>query len=192
MNGKQKQVAGKPEIADRAMFEKLEDMERSLCYLRYEGKVHYSKNVRHVGQLYRQLKETLESHRKKEEKVLFPFLAAHMPRLGPALKLFHMDHEEAVLQMSGLDRRLAELQNPGAPRKRAQSLSTFHESGLYLVHFLKNHLEMEQGLLGGTVRRDLREDERRRLARLAAQNLRQKRKRRKSRRVLKSGRRRGK
>lgn len=131
--------------------------------LRYEGKQNLGRNLDEAGQMLKFFKEHLEEHMREEEKIIFPFLETHIPRLQPMVYLLLSEHEDFRNNLRSLGVFLAQLKKrKGDP---AATLDKVSELGTYLICLLRSHMWVETRTLYRAADKELREPEKKKLVR---------------------------
>ncbi len=129
--------------------------------LRFEGKQNLSKNLKHAQEFVSNFKKDFESHMIEEEKILFPFLARHIPKLKPMIGLLNSEHSDFRDSMNKLKSSLSKAQKPAADR--AFLIYKINEQFTYLICFLRGHMQVETQVLYRIAEDELRPDEKKQL-----------------------------
>ena len=148
---------------DRATCHKLGLLYEALSNLRHEGKMHLGKNVIGIKALVVYFKKELNSHMKEEERSLFPFLCAHIPRLEPMVYLLLSEHEDLRKCLEILDKTLNEIHGTAGPR--LGRIDKIYEQGTYLICLLRSHMRVESTSLYKAADEELRPAEKKELIR---------------------------
>ena len=106
--------------------------------LRFEGKQNLGKNIRETRKLVSFFKREIEAHMREEEKILFPFLQTHVPRLEPMICLLLSEHEDVRHCLDHLRFSLSEFRKTGSDKTRL--IHGLNEQGTYLVCLLRGHI----------------------------------------------------
>ena len=141
------------------IFQKMNVLQSLLTNLRYEGKPRLGKNLKDVGKALAFLKEKTKKHFLLEEKVIFPFLETHIPRLNPVLRLFESEHQGFQCQLRNLEVSLKEASKKRVCPESGQSAERIRENGIHMIAFLRYHLQAENGTIYRSSEMDLRPDE---------------------------------
>jgi hemerythrin-like domain-containing protein len=112
------------------------------------------KNLSEIRQLADYFRKEMAVHMKQEERVLFPFLCTHIPRLQPMVRLLAADHDEFRTGMQSLGRNL-----------KTQKAHQISEQGTYLVCLLSSHMWVESHSLYKAADKELRPEEKKTLIR---------------------------
>ena len=159
-----KTIFGILEKDHKPTFQKLNQFYKVLKKLRYEGKLTLGQNLNEAIKLVTYFKRELDGHMRDEEKILFPFLQTHVPRLEPIIYLLLSEHEDFRNSIKDLKMALSEfkkheLVKPGI-------LDKICEQGTYLICLLRSHMSVESNSLYRVADKELRLGEKRKLMRL--------------------------
>lgn len=138
-------------------------LQKILLHLQYEGKAARGKNLKQIDAVLRFFKHEVNGHMREEEKVIFPYLRRHVPRLEPLLSLLVSEHREfrrKIRILAFLGTRLA---GPNLHFDGTRAIEKLKETGNYLVCLLKGHLQEESEILYRVADRELRVNEKERL-----------------------------
>lgn len=95
------------------------------------------------------LEREILPHLETEEQNLYPYLAAHVPKLEAVVKYLtaeHADIRERFLEICNL---LDELSGSSGQLNREKIILKLQQTGTYLVFLFRNHLRAErEGLIG--------------------------------------------
>ncbi len=109
--------------------------------IRYEGKAHFGKNMSEGRELLNYFKQELTEHMREEEKKLFPYLSAHIPRLEPVIYVLGTEHEDLRKCLKELGVQFKSRQMVAAAR--AKTAAKIYELGTYLICLLRGHMSVE-------------------------------------------------
>lgn len=144
-------VYGEREILDQA-----EEFHEILTHLRYEGKASQGKNVKAAIKAVRGLDKIIRKHRGLQEKILFPFLASHIPKHESVIHFLRADHQaiqksrqKLVLSLRRLSKKIGSRLEEGR----------IQETGVYLICLLRHHMSLENKCIHKAVQTELRKDE---------------------------------
>lgn len=166
MPKKQTAFKGLSETLRREDFEALRmarELREILTHLSFEGKLSLGKNLNRARGVLRFFKQRLNRHLDEEEKVVFPFLKTHIPKLEPLIAILHSEHEDFRKNLGRFQFWLRELvkEKNGFDRRRA--IEKLKETGIYLVYLLEGHAQEESEVLYKVADRQLRQSEKRKL-----------------------------
>lgn len=142
-------------------FKKLNRFYEVLRNLRFEGKQSVGKNVSEVQKLASYFKGKIKEHMREEERTLFPFLKAHIPRLEPMICLLLSEHEDFRNSLRDLARSLSEFKKPGRDKDRL--IHGLSEKGTYLIFLLRSHMRVESLSLYRVADKELNRSEKKQL-----------------------------
>ncbi len=152
------------------LFEKVDRLNHALINLRYEGKANAGKNLKEAWEILCFFEKEVCVHVEAEEKFLFPFLEAHVPRLSPLSNLFQAEHEDFRKNLKRFRLALEDLYAEKGNHGRSESIDKVKEVGTYLIYLLRQHLPAEEESVYKAVYRELHEEEREELERLMSSN----------------------
>ena len=108
-----------------------------LTRLRFEGKQQLGKNLRETGELLGFFQKEVQDHMRLEEKVLFPFLRAHIPRFEPMIYLLLSEHADFRNSLKELKNDFSKMKRfAGYPDKAIRNMT---EHGKYFICLCRNH-----------------------------------------------------
>ena len=76
------------------VLSKLDELYEATKNLQFEGKVFSRKNIKTIEKITKYLKTKLVQHVTLDEKIIFPFLEVHIPKLEPVLHLLRAERNE--------------------------------------------------------------------------------------------------
>ncbi len=126
-----------------------------MTHLRYEGKITRFKNLKEVRDSTGALDVILKRHRKIQEKVIFPYLSAHIPRHEGAIHFLRSEHDDIDRNKVKLRKEIREFPK-GDPFLNSGKV---YESGIFFVSLLRHHLSFELRNIRLLIRKGLRPDE---------------------------------
>ena len=162
-NKRPKTIFGILEKDHKPTLQKLNQFYEVLRKLRCEGKLTLGQNLAEAGELIAYFKKELYGHMRDEEKILFPFLQAHVPRLGPMIYLLLSEHEDFRNSIKNL--RLALSKFKKHKTLKLGTLDKICEQGTYLICLLRSHMSVESNSLYRVADKELRLNEKRKLIR---------------------------
>ena len=142
-------------------FQNLNRFYEVLKNLRFEGKQNLGKNISEIQEFVSYFKREIEAHMREEEKILFPFLETHVPRLEPMICLLLSEHEDFRNCLNQLRFSLSEFRKTGSDKARL--IHGLNEQGTYLVCLLRGHMWLETQSLYRAADRELHRSEKKQL-----------------------------
>ena len=142
-------------------FKNLNGFYEALQNLRFEGKQSMGKNMSEVQKLAGYFKGRIKEHMREEERVLFPFLKSHIPRLEPMIFLLLSEHEDFRNSLRDLAHVLTEFKKPG--RNKERLIHGLSEKGTYLIFLLRSHMRVESLSLYRVADKELNRSEKKQL-----------------------------
>lgn len=149
------------ECDQKVAFKKLNDLYDVLQRLRYEGKIQTGKNSRELSRLLVFFKEDLIAHIREEEKVLFPFLKTHIPKLEPVIRLLLSEHEDCRETLKELLRSYHQFETSRG--RKPGVVHQIYEQGIYFICLVRSHLWVESQNLYKVADRELHVAEKKRI-----------------------------
>lgn len=134
-----------------------------LTNLRYEGKPCLGNNIRQTQAILAFLKNEVIQQFQFEEKILFPFLIRHIPKLESVVRLLESEHDEFQSQLKSFYKIFRKFSNTERPD--GKSAEVLHETGTYLVYLLRHHIKAESRVFKA-MNENLRADEKAKLKQL--------------------------
>ena len=129
--------------------------------LRFEGKQDLGKNISEIREFVSYFKREIGAHMREEEKILFPFLQTHVPRLEPMVCLLLSEHEDFRNCLNYLTLFLSDFGKTGSDKARL--IHGLNEQGNYLVCLLRCHMWLETQSLYRAADRELHRSEKKQL-----------------------------
>jgi len=132
-----------------------------LTRLRYEGKQHLGRNIRETRALLVFFRKEVQAHMQLEEKTLFPFIGAHIPRLEPIIFLLLSEHDDFRSSLEELRCDLAKIK--GSTIYPSRTIDKVTDLGTYFICLCRNHMWAETQSLYKIAFKELQLAERRKL-----------------------------
>lgn len=156
-----KTIYGLLEKDHKTTFQKLNRFHEVLTNLRYEGKMSLGKNLSEANRLVGYFKKELDGHMRDEERILFPFLQTHIPRLEPMVYLLLSEHEDFRHCLERLRKPLRAFQKNESIKPGA--IDKVCDDGAYLICLLRSHMWVESHGLYKVADKELKPIEKREL-----------------------------
>ena len=144
-------------------LKRVELLKTILINLRYEGKASIGRNAKEARLVLNFFKKNLIDHFRIEEKIFFPFLKIHLPKLDPVICLLHSEHQDFKRCLSHFQKSLSEVLKKKSSEKRRELIEKLMEHGTYMIYLLRNHFLVETKSVHQVVNRQLRLAERKEL-----------------------------
>ena len=122
---------------------KLDSLDESINNLQYEGKVYFGKNSKAIEKNVNFLKKKLFYHIALDEKVIFPFLETHIPKLSPLLFFLRAERNEVKLSLDNFEKLFQKITAETDSFIRQRIILQLKEKGIYIVCLMRNHIQME-------------------------------------------------
>ena len=158
-----KTIFGILEKDHKMTFQKLNQFYEVLRKLRNEGKLTLGKNLSEASEFVVYFKKELDGHMRDEERILFPFLQMHIPRLEPMIYLLLSEHEDFRRSLGNLKMLLGKFKKNAAIKLSA--IDEICEQGTYLICLLRSHMWVESHSFYKAADKELRLSEKRKLIR---------------------------
>lgn len=147
------------ENAHTDTLQKIDRLQDILTNLRFEGKVRLGKNLKEAGRVLDFFDKELMPHLNLEEKILFPFVETHLPKLESVIHLLQAEHEDFRKNLEGFRFLLQEIPKKKYESIRGEMTERLREQGLYLIYLLRNHIQEETETVYKVANRELRPSE---------------------------------
>ena len=141
---------------EEKLLRQTDRLEEAMNHLRYEGKVFRGKNLKAANLIVEGIEARLKRHQTLQEKIVFPFLQAHIPKRETMIRFLFSDHKDIEKSNERLRLSLRKLsKNQSSEDVKAQQLGT------YLICLLRHHVELEKESIHKVIKTELRKDEKR-------------------------------
>ncbi len=145
------------------VLNKLEELASVLTNLRYEGRFMFGKNLRAAQESSNFLRRVVLPYMDAEDKIIFPFLEAHIPRFSPLIRLMRSQHLEFKSNLERFNDAVCALVKEGYPLDSNKTLEAACQTGTYLIYFLRHHIQTEKEGIYRVCAAELRSDEKKEL-----------------------------
>jgi hemerythrin-like domain-containing protein len=125
------------------VVDRIARLNRALESLRFEGKAMFGKNARTLKRYFREFTAELSRDMELEERLLFPYLEAHVPKLKLMLHILEEEHESLRSSLGSFETLLRELMRRREGRGGPAVAERLRRKGVYLNYFLHNHIGAE-------------------------------------------------
>ena len=146
----------------KATFENINHFYSLIEKIRYEGKSTLGKHLTEAAKAVSYFGKEIGDHMREEEKVLFPFIRTHIPRLEPMVCLLLSEHEDFRRSLKDLKKSLQAVRN----RYSVDAVHRLCERGTYMVCLLRSHMWCESHSLYKAADTELKADEKQCLIRM--------------------------
>ena len=140
-------------------LEKADRFYEILIKLRYEGKVSLGKNCRDAKEVLKFFSGEHHQHMECEERIIFPFLKTHVPKLESIIHLLLAEHRDFKRNLLIFEHSIHELDKGKNDSERATILEKIKEVGTYLIYLLKSHNQFESASVYKVIDQELHPDE---------------------------------
>lgn len=132
-----------------------EGLQNAVTHLKYEGRMFREKNVKAVKAHIKDLKVCFKKHCGLQEKVVFPYLLAHIPKHELSIHFLQTDHAQIAKGEFEIEGCLKSLSKSDLVQKDAK----VHEAGISLICLVRHHLEFEKRSIHKALRHELNPEE---------------------------------
>lgn len=139
---------------------KLKQLEEALIGLQYEGKISSFSYIKRIDSIVRFLKGKFQEHSWLDEKVVFPFLLKHIPRLSPSLHFLEMESHDFRVLFGKFDRILIVLKGKKRVLIRSRMIEELCEKGVFLLCLVREHIQLEKDIVYQAIFHELKQYER--------------------------------
>jgi len=109
------------------------------------------------------LNEKLLKHTHREEEIVFPFVAEHIPKFEPIIRLLQADHHEIERNLKLIHECIAEIFEEQSDFRRRPLIDKLQETCLYLKYLLRNYILIEKVSIRRAIEKELRPEEKKAL-----------------------------
>lgn len=127
------------ERSHTGIIQKIGQLNEVLTNLRYEGKPTFGKNLRNAKAIFDSFTNELTKDMEFEEKVLFPYLETHVPKLKFMIHILEEEHGDLKGNLETLCKLFRELIKEGYDGGQIDIIEKMRKKGGYLNYFLHNH-----------------------------------------------------
>ncbi len=135
---------------------KLDRLREVINNLRFEGKVFAGKNIKEIEIIVGFLKARYAQHVKIDDHVVFPFVERHIPRLEPVLNFLRAERKEFKATLEAFEALYARLKNRRDDAEYYKMVEKLTDKIIYLVGFIRNHIQMEKEGVYKIIEQELR------------------------------------
>ncbi len=143
----------------KAVLEKLDQLEDALYNLQYEGKLFSSSHIKKAEEAVRFLEKKYAAHIKLDERVVFPFLEKHIPRLDSVLLCLKAERREFQEGFKIFDEILSKLKKGNQDIIRHSIIERLKNKGIYLICLMRSHIQLEEQSVYENIQGRLHRDE---------------------------------
>ncbi len=140
-------------------LKQIEQLDIAIVGLQFEGKTSMGRHVKQIGSILQFFLRRFIKHMEREERVIFPFLSSHIPRLVSVFPLLCSQHNEFKKSAKDLQLLIHGLSNDKANLDQTRTIQKFCEVGTYLIYLLRHHIEVEYQTIYKMINCELRRDE---------------------------------
>lgn len=123
---------------------KADHLHDALISLRYEGKVSFGKNIQIMKNVIQFYGKELLPHVEVEEKVVFPFLLTHIPRIACIIKLLQAEHGDIKRAIANMESTVEKLSKAKDNLSKAKAIEKITQTGTYFTFLVQHHIQAER------------------------------------------------
>jgi hypothetical protein len=127
----------------KQVLKELDELNESITNLQYEGKMSFAKNTRTIEKTTRFFKNKLYNHIELDEKVIFPYVQVHIPKLEPMLCFLRAERNEFKLSMENFELLFRQLKEEKNGLRQQKIIDQVKEKGMYVICLMRNHIQIE-------------------------------------------------
>ncbi len=142
---------------------KLDELNESINNLQYEGKVFVGKNIKAIEKTVSFLKKKLLQHIELDEKIIFPYVQKHIPKLDPMLSFLRAERNEFKLTLKDFESLFKQLKDEKNALKQQKIIDQMKEKGVYAICLMRNHIQIEIESVYKPIDRELHTNEKKEL-----------------------------
>jgi hemerythrin-like domain-containing protein len=150
-------------IAQRLLF--------MITRFRREGKTAFGARVREAQDLLNRFTHEWKWYVEMEENIILSFLQVHVPRLESDIPFFRLEHEELKDRVQKIVDILEALAREEHASNRTQLILKVQDLTTYWFCQLKQHIKSEEQVISTVMIRELKPNERAKIARLLQDQL---------------------
>ncbi len=142
---------------------RLDELNESISNLQYEGKVFVGKNIKAIEKTVQFLKKKLLQHIELDEKVVFPYVQKHIPKLDPMICFLRAERNEFKLSLKNFEDTFDHLKEGKSSLRQQKTIEQMKEKGAYVICLMRNHIQTEIESVYKPMDRELHPDEKKEL-----------------------------
>ncbi|MDP3920598.1 MAG: hemerythrin domain-containing protein [Candidatus Omnitrophota bacterium] len=132
---------------------------------RYEGKMHFGRNLDAITRLVAYFDKEFGEHLRLEEEVIYPYLEKHVPKSRSPLAFLRGEHADFRSRLGEIKSCAARLGKQKTDSERSLIFEMLQNTGVYLVYWTRNHLHAENESVYKMIDNQLLPEEKRELSR---------------------------
>ncbi|OGZ98737.1 MAG: hypothetical protein A3C07_04610 [Candidatus Sungbacteria bacterium RIFCSPHIGHO2_02_FULL_47_11] len=144
----------------KVVLKNLDQLEKALYSLQYESKISSSEHIKKAEEVMLFLKNKYTAHIKLDDRIIFPFLEKHVPRLTPILLYLKAERGEFQEELKVFEKTLLELKRDNKGALRYGIIERLKDKGIYLICLIRSHIQLEEQGVYESLTRGLKPAER--------------------------------
>lgn len=141
-----------------------DELYEALNNLNLGGKMFFTKNMKIISADIRFFKKELFPHINFDEKIIFPFVSMHIPRLENMLYFLRAEHVEIKNNFSTFEGLFKKLHSKKEKKPHFRDINRFIDRGTYLFCLLRSHIQTENTSVYKEIEKQLNRREKEELA----------------------------
>lgn len=132
---------------DREILRRSQEFQRILFHVREDRGMERQKMLKSAVETVDYFIRRMRPRFRSENRVLFPYLREHIPKLDAAVTFLHLEQTDFDRRLNALRKhlkKLALLKKEGAAARDAAG--RIHDEGLYIIYALRHYLVAEKQL----------------------------------------------
>lgn len=153
------EIQGFIEKQQEIILQKSHYLLNRLEILNFEGKVHLRQKLQGLQPTIKETSDLFASYIKVEEKIIFPFLETHIPRLASHIHLFRKENTEITKTLKEIKQLLKLVLSAQNTKERRKYMGILGEKITFLHYLMVSHFELEDNNLYKCIVQELHIDE---------------------------------
>lgn len=137
-----------------------DQLEATVVNLRFEGKVHFGKNIKSVMSSVKSLEHWIKLFFDVQDRIVFRFLKSHIPKTESMLSFFQSEHNQLKQGLVNIDEAVELVAKTKSPVNRTRIIAELKDRGVYLSCLLRKEIEVECESIHRMISQELKPDER--------------------------------
>ena len=143
----------------KMVLEKLEQLEKALYNLQYEGKLFSPSHIKKAEEAVCFLKKKYTDHITLDERIIFPYLEKHIPKVHSVLLYLKAERREFQEGLKIFEKILLELKKDNKNILRHNIIERLKNKGIYLICLMRSHIQLEEQSVYQSIQQQLHKDE---------------------------------
>ncbi len=127
--------------------------------LPYVGKACLEVNLQKLCKMAEEIKNKLLLYIRLDEKIVFPFFEAHIPRLSPLIHIFQEENKEIKKSLRKINQTLKSIYSAENAKEQKLCIESVGEKIAFFYYLIQSHFEIEKKSLYMCIDQELHSDE---------------------------------